>query len=156
MASNEIKDKIVIASTAFAITLGSLANGSSRQSTEIDNTVNLVQDVLVAVNIKLGTSPVANKDISLYLIRNDNNGVPIRDDGAGAVDAAITILNAPLIGVLNVGSSPNTGDVLKGLFLIHRPGPKWGIAIKNNSGVSLDSTNGNHIVNFLGLNPEVQ
>lgn len=154
--ANEIKDKIVVASTAITITLASLANGSARQSTEIDNTSNLVQDILLAVNIKLGTSPTANKEIPVYLIRNDNNGIPIRDDGAGAVDAAITILNAPLVGALVIGSAPSTGDILKGLFLIHRPGPKFVIAVKNDSGVALDVTGANHVINYVGLNPEAQ
>lgn len=139
------------ASTAFTITLASLTNGSARQSTEIDNTTNLYVGAYIAVNIKMGTSPTSNTIISVYILRNDNNGTAIRDDGAGASDAAITIKNAQVIGTLSTGSSAATGDVLKGVFYVDNIGPKWSIAIKNDSGVTLDATGGNHVVNYVGV-----
>jgi hypothetical protein len=58
--------------------------------------------------------------------------------------------------VLRTGPSPATGDNLQGDFLIHRPGPKWTIAIVHDTGVNLDSTGANHQVRWVGANPEVQ
>ena len=145
-----LKDALA-ASASFTITLGGLANGSARQSTEIDNTTNLYVGAYVACNIKLGTSPTSNTIISVYILRNDNNATPIRDDAAGASDAAITIKNATLIGTLTTGGSAATGDVLKGVFYVDNLGPKWSIAIKNDTGVALDATNGNHVVNYVGV-----
>lgn len=152
---SEIKDKFG-SSTAFTITLASLANGSARQSTIVDNTTDRFSRVIVYTKIKQGTSPTGNKTVTAYLIRDDNNGTNHRTDAAGASDAAITILNAPLIGILNNKSSPSTGDVLYGEFIIDNPGPKWGIVIQNDTGVNLDSTGSNHWARFVGINPEAQ
>lgn len=153
--ANEIKDKFA-ASTALTITIASLTDTSGRQSTIVDNTTNRFQDVLLYVNVKNGTSPVNNSVVEVYLIRDDNDGTNHRDDAAGASDAAITIVNAQLLGVLRNKSSASTGDVMKESFLIPAPGPKWGIAIVNRTGVTLDSTGGNHWARYVGRNPEVQ
>lgn len=156
--ANEIRD-LHDASTALTITVASLATstvGVGRQSTIVNNTSNLYMDVLVYVKIELGTSPVGDKSVQVYLIRDDNHASNHRSDGAGASDAGLTILNAPLIGVMRDLSSPSTGDILFGEFLVHRPGPKWGIGIVHDTGVNLDSTGGNHWVRFVGLNPEIQ
>lgn len=152
---SEIKDKFG-SSTALTITVASLANGSARQSTIVDNTTDRFSRVIVYAKIKQGTSPTGNRTVTAYLLRDDNNGTNHRTDGAGSSDAAITVLNAQLIGIMNNKSSPSTGDVLYGEFTIDNPGPKWGIAIQNDTGVSLDSTGSNHWVRFVGINPEAQ
>lgn len=155
--ANEIKD-LFDASTALTITLASLATstaGVGRQSTLVDNTTNRYQDALVYVKITQGTNPTGNKGVYVYLIRSDNQGTDHVSDGAGASDAGLTVLNAPIIGVMKNKSSPATGDVLYGEFLVNRPGPEWGIAIVHDTAVNLDSTGGNHWVRFIGLNPEV-
>jgi hypothetical protein len=141
------------ASTSFTITLGSLASstaGVGRQSTIVDNTSTAYTAVWIAVNVKMGTTPNSNALVYIYLIRDDNNGTNIRDDGAGASDAGLTVLNAPLIGTLTTKSSAATGDVLKGIFYVQAPGPKFGIAVVNATGVALDATNGNHVINYVG------
>lgn len=156
--ANEIKDKFSTPA-ALTITLASLASsttGVGRQSTIVDNTTNRYQDILLAVSIKLGTSPTGSKSVQIYLIRDNNDTTPIRDDNAGASDAAFTVLNAPLIGVLMDKSSPSTGDVLAGNFLINKPGPKWGIAVVHDTGVALDATGSNHVISYTGVDPEVQ
>ena len=156
--ANEIKDKFASV-TALTISLASLATSTSgvgRQSAIVDNTTNKYQDIELSVHIKQGTSPTANKSVQVYLIRDNNDSTPIRDDTAGASDAALTVLNAPLIGILANKSSPATGDILEGNFIISRPGPKWGIAIVHDTGVNLDSTGSNHVISFIGLNPEIQ
>jgi hypothetical protein len=151
----EIKDKFG-SSTALTITLASLGNTSARQSTVVDNTTDRFSRVIIFAKIKQGTSPTGNRTVTAYLIRDDNHGTNHRTDGAGASDAAITILNASLIGVMNNKSSPSTGDVLYGEFIIDNPGPKWAIAIQNDTGVNLDGTGSNHWVRYVGINPEAQ
>ncbi len=156
--ANEIRD-LHDASTALTITLASLATstvGVGRQSTIVDNTTNLYMDILVYVKIELGTSPVGDKSVQVYIILDDNHATNHRSDGAGASDAGLTILNATLIDVMRDLSSPSTGDILYGEFLVNRPGPKWGIAITHDTGVNLDSTGSNHWVRFVGINPNVQ
>ena len=154
--ANAILDKFGT-SAALTITVASLTNGSGRQSTLIDNATARFQDLLIYVKIKMGTSPVADSTVDIYLIRGDDDATTEHlSDGAGTTDAALTVLNAVLIGTIKTGASPSTGDVLYGEFLVHRPGPTWGIAVVNNSGVTLDATGSNHWVRYIGLNPEVQ
>lgn len=156
--ANEIKDKFAT-STALTITVAGLASsttGVGRQSTIVDNTTNRYQDILLFVKIRQGTSPTGSRAVYIYLIRDDNDGTAYRSDGAGASDAALTVQNAQLIGVLRNKAAPSTGDDLYGEFLIQRPGPKWGVAIVHDTGVNLDADAGDHFVRFIGLNPEVQ
>ena len=158
LASNEISDRFD-ASTAFTITLAALATstaGVGRQSTIVDNTANKYLDVLVYVKLKQGTSPTGNRAAFVYLIRDDNNATNHRSDGAGASDAGLTVQNAMLLGSMVNKGTPATGDLLYGEFLVHRPGPKWGIAIVHDTGVNLDSTESNHWARYVGLNPDIQ
>lgn len=156
--ANEIKDKFG-SSTALTITLASLAAsnvGVGRQSTLIDNTSLAYQKLHVFVKIKLGTSPVANRAVYVYLLKADDHATEHITDGGGTSDAALTIKNAQLIGAMYVGTSPSTGDVLYGEFIVHDPGRQWGVAIVQDSNVTLNSTGANHWVRYVGANPEIQ
>ena len=154
---NEIKDKFG-SSTALTLTAASLASsaaGVGRQSTIVDNTTTRYQRVVVYVKLTVGTTPTADKTMSVYLIRDDNNASNHRTDGAGATDAGLTIKNAQLIGVINVDAA--TSDTpYHGEFVVDLPGPKWGIAIVHDTAVNLNATGSNHWVRYVGSNPEVQ
>ncbi|HVY71465.1 MAG TPA: hypothetical protein VHH73_16150 [Verrucomicrobiae bacterium] len=157
--ANEIKDKFS-ASAALNITLASLASSTSgvgRQSDLVDNTTSRYQRLLLYVKLKQGTSPTGSTACYIYLIRSDADGTsPHYTDGAGASDAAITILNAQLVGVLANTASPATGDVLYGEFVVDLPGPKWAIAVVNSTGAALNSTGSNSWARYVGVDPEVQ
>lgn len=157
--ANEIKDKYG-STTALTISLASLASSTSgvgRQSTLVDNSTSKYQDILVYVKIKQGTSPTGSRGVYVYLIRDDADGTtPHRTDGAGSSDAAWTASNAQIIGSMRNLSSPATGDVLYGEFVVNRPGPKFGIGIVHNTKVNLDATGSSHWVRYVGLNPEIQ
>jgi hypothetical protein len=153
---NELKEKYGT-STALTITLASLASsttGVGRQSNMVDNSTSRYGLLHLFVKVKLGTSPTANKAVQVYLLKGNGSG--LRTDNAGASDAALTVKNAPLLGVMTSGGSPATGDVLQKHFTIRDPGLEWGIAVVHDSGVNLDSTAGNHAVHYIGDNPEVQ
>lgn len=153
--ANEVKEKFST-SAGFTITLASLASstgGVGRQSTIVDNTATKYRRVIVYLKIKQGTSPTGSRAVYVYGIRSDGT---LRSDGAGASDAGITILNAPLLGTMVNKASPATGDLLYGEFVFDSPGPEWGIAIVHDTGVNLDSTEGNHDYNWVGVNPEIQ
>lgn len=140
----------------ITITLGGLANGSAQQGALYDNSSTRHDRITVYAKVKLGTSPVANGYVGLYLIRDDGAG-GVRDDGAGAVNAAITLQNAWQFGSLKAGTSPATGDVLQGSFaLTDSVGPKFTIAVLNATGVALDATSGNHLIEFVGESMESQ
>lgn len=152
--ANEIKDKYGTP-TALTISLGSLANLGGRQSTIVDNTALRYQDLLLFVKITTANTPSANTIVEIYLIRTDGASGHY-DDGAGTSDAALTPLNAQLVGALRSSAAPGTGETLRGSFLVHRPGPEWGVVVFNRTGQTLDATGSNHAVRYLGLNPEVQ
>lgn len=153
--ANEIKEKYSD-SAAFTLTLASLASstvGVGRQSTLISNTTTRYKRIIVYLKIKQGTSPTGSRFVYVYGIRGDGT---IRDDAAGASDAGFTRLNAVELGVLGNKSSPSTGDLLTGSFVFENPGPEWGIAVVHDTGVGLDSTEGNHAYSWVGVLPEVQ
>lgn len=131
----------------FTLTLASLANstvGVGRQSTLIDNTTDLYLSALIALNIKVGTTPTAGGLIYVYLIRSNNDATPIADDNAGVSDAGITVVNATPLGVIRVLDA-TTGANYREIFDTSQLGPlgaKWGIAIVNSSGVALNASEG--------------
>lgn len=141
--------------SALTISLASLATstaGVGRQSTIVDNSTTKYDGALLNVLIKLGTSPTANKSVFIYLIQSDGTN---RTDGAGASDAALTIKNAALIGIMTTGAAPATGDNLRKTFEITGLGQEWGIAIVHDTAVNLDSTGGNHVIKYTGYKWEV-
>lgn len=146
--------------TTLTITLASLANsaaGVGRQSTLVDNTTDLFIAIQLYLNIMTGTTPTANSLLYVYLIRQNNTGTPIADDGAGTTDAGITIVNAQLIGVILCPSATSNVPLKKTIdvsFAGMVPA-KWGIAIVNASGVALNATGGNHVVSFTGFKATV-
>lgn len=138
---------------SMTITLASLANSSAgvgRQSTLIDNTTNLYRGAKVHCKITVGTSPTANTLLYVYLIQSDGT---IRDDAAGASDAGLTIKNAPLLGTILVPAT-TSDTAYYGIFdtanIVSQLGREWGIAVVNNSGVTLNATAGNHSVSYVG------
>lgn len=160
-AANEIMDKFG-SSTAMTITLASLASSTSgvgRQSTLIDNTTVRASEAIVYVKITVGTTPTANKPIYVYLLRGDDPASSnFRDDGAGASDAGLTIINAQLLGTIMCTAA--TSDVAyRGAFStrgLGALGKEWGIAIVHETAVNLNATAGNHFVRYVTVNPDVQ
>lgn len=141
----------------LTITLASLASstaGVGRQSTMIDNATTRYKRIYLSASIKLGTSPNSNALIALYLLRYD--GTSIRTDGAGTTDAGLTVKNAQQFATLVTGPSASTGDVLTDTFTIDDPGRNWGIAIVNITGVALDATGSNHVINWYAEVPQIQ
>lgn len=152
--ANEIKTKLD-AWANFTITLASLAAGSARQSTIIANP-NKRPAALVNLRIQSGNAPSAGTIYEIYLLRGD--GIPTyRTDGAGAVDAAITIINAQLMGTIVVTNNANTN--FYGDFDTAPLGPlgtQWGIAVKNSTDQPMNAAEGNHIKEYATYLPEIQ
>jgi hypothetical protein len=152
--ANEIPQKYSAVNN-FTITLASLADSSSgvgRQSTMV-TTATDYECIHVDLKVKQGTSPTGNRYVYVYVIRGNGTG---RDDGAGASDAALTVYSAECLGAMPNKASPATGDLLQKHFTIERPGLEFGIVVVNNTGVNLDSTEGNHSYTWYGVLPEVQ
>lgn len=147
------------AEATLAMTLAGLPSSTSgvgRQSDMVDNSVNRFKRIRLFIKTKLGTGPSAGKGIYFYGLRGDKNATAHRTDNAGPSDAALTIINAELIGVIGTAAAPATGDVLLKEIIFEDPGLEWGIAGYHDTGVNLDATAGNHWVRWIGEDPEVQ
>jgi hypothetical protein len=131
----------------FTITLATLAAAAGRQSTMIDNSIDLFYAALVSLRIRSGgAAPTAGMVYEVYLLRGDGT---IRDDGAGASDAALTVENAPLLGTIVV--TANASKDFYGVFdtAPHGPlGSEWGIAVVNATDQALDGTESNHVKGY--------
>ena len=155
--ANEIK--AVYSTTAqLTITLASLASSATfvgRQSTMVDNSTTRYQKIHLFCKVTTGTSPTTTKGIYVFLLKADKATSPnVATDNAGASDAAITIVAAQqLSGVLIDSTSDKTYRLD---CMIMSPGPLWGVAVVQDTGVNLNATAGNHAIWWLGENPEVQ
>jgi hypothetical protein len=139
-----IRQTFETAGTA-TITLTSLANGSGRASTAIDNTSTL--DISSDIRVKVTTSgTLATGYVSVYLIRSEDG--TNYDDAFGGTDAAYTPVNAILLGII---ATPATATYVK-VFDTAEMGltlpAKFAIGIVNSSGNALTATAGNHSVTF--------
>jgi hypothetical protein len=130
-------------STVITCTLNGLANsaaGVGRQSAQVVNTSSNegAQLVRVFFQITTGTSPTANTPVTFYLLQYDGptGSINVATDGAAGSDAGITIVTASIVGVLTIPSTASN-TAYSGSFLIRNPGPYWGLAVVNNSGVAL-------------------
>ena len=142
-----IKQAVNTAGTA-TITIASLANGSGRAMTAVDNTTNLFLSADIGLKIKSAAAATsATGYVSVYLIRS-YDGTSYDDAYAGS-DAAFTPVNSLLLGTINVVANATTyykvfDTAELGLTLPR----KWAIGIVNSSGAALDSTAGNHELKY--------
>lgn len=142
----------------LTITLASLAESNTfiagRQSTAVDNTVNLYLDYLLSGKITVGTTPTVGTEIRVYVVGLlDDSTWP---DTLGAVDAAASItsvgvgsafLKLAATMVVDAATSNRTyyfgpvsvaqlfGGVLPRKFLVY---------VSQNTDVNLNSTGSNH------------
>lgn len=146
------------AKTAITISLGGLVTNTSQQSTMIDNSSTQYPGALIYCQIKSGSSglPTAGTVYEIFLLRGDDHASSThRTDGAGASDAAISILNAPLLGVIVVTAAAST--IFYGEFdtsFAGVLGKSWGIAVRNSSGQTLNASG--HQIEYVGYLPEIQ
>lgn len=151
--ANEIRTKFDGAQQ-FTMTLGGLASGAARQSTFITNSNNRPA-AIVYLKIQSGNAPSAGTIYQCYLLRYD--GISYRSDGAGANDAAITIVNSQLLGTIAVTNNANAYFYGEFDTMPLGPlGPGWAIAVVNTTDQSLNVTEGNHLKAYATYLPEVQ
>lgn len=157
----DIKLKLA-ASASLTLGLASLATDSSqlagRQSTAVDNTSNLYLDYLVSGKIKMGTSPTAGKAVEVYLY-GALNDTPAYPDQITGSDGNVTMTTRDILAaccplLASFVTTTTTGQVLymRPMGIAQFFGgilpPKWGLFVVHNSGVSLDSTAGNHVFSY--------
>lgn len=145
---------------AITVTLASLTTGSARASAVVDNATNKFLDALVQIAIKTGGSGTAATGyVNIYAYGTANGGTDYGENATGS-DAAITLVsptNLRLLGTLNCVSNSTTYKSnpmsVASAFRGSMP-EKWGIIIENQTGGTLDGTEGSHLKVYQGLQQE--
>lgn len=128
-------------STAItATTLAGLLAGTGYALPGISNISSSVGGMVLRVYflVTTGTNPIANGTIQFYLLQGDANPPNIYTDGAPTAGGTYTPISSQLVAIVPVTSTSN--QKYYGSFVIRNPGPYWGIAVYNNTGVALYGT----------------
>lgn len=130
------------------ISLASLAGGAARQSTVVDNSTAGALDVIIRVTTRSSAADTGTLQVYAYTALGDTNYT----DGATGSDSAFTAanrLNSRLVGAvqLNGTTEVDAHFSLAAAFGGVVPA-KWGLIIVKPATPALDSTAGNHIVEY--------
>lgn len=149
-----------VAITCAVTSLASSTAYAGRASTAVDNTTNVDLDHLVSGSIKLGTTPTADKTVSVYAYAPTKivSGTPTYPDSITGTDAAKTMTSAYVAQASLVWLWSGKTDATTGRVLDMPPRsiaqafgampPFWGLFVTHDSGVALDSTSGNHFFHY--------
>lgn len=151
MATGDVKQAFGSKATV-TVTLASLANGSARESTVIDNTSNLYADYLLRVKTNGQSSGTAQLNVYAYAALSDTTYT----DGATGSDAAFTAanrLNADLWKSVQMNA---TTAVTAGPWSVRSAfggtlPSKFGFIFVNASGAALSATSGDHVIEVQGV-----
>lgn len=139
------------------ITLTSLTNGSYRQSTVIDNSTNGYIDAHIGGSIQTGTTPTTNTNIEVYAYASyDGTNYTAGCSGtdiaytADGEEGLLKLLEVITVDVTSdqdyVWGVVSVAQAFGGILPI-----KWGVVIKNGTGVNLNATGTNNEVQFTGI-----
>lgn len=150
---SDIKLAYGTASQAITMTLASLANGSAREATAVDNTTNKFLDAIVYLKIALQAgTPSSEKVLKVYFYCSED-GTNYSHPATGA-DAAITPssnLFGPFLIYTPTGGVAYNAVISAAQFFGGILPPKWGIAVQNATGVALSATAGDHTKEYRGV-----
>jgi hypothetical protein len=150
------------AAASITCTLTSLANGGYRQSASVDNTTNLYLDAFVGGRVQIG-AVTADGQIEIYAYGSwdgtlftaglDGTDKTLTFGTDGGVDSYNDLV--PL-GTVAVDTTDDNDDVEYGPFSIAaafggRVPPKWGIVIKNSTGIAFHATGTNNELKYRGV-----
>lgn len=143
-------------SAEFVITLASLGNGATRQSTVIDNTTNKYMDYQVGGKITAGTNSAGYTiEVLVFAPYNDTT----YPGPLGASDATIAFNtrdemfeSCVLISTLTMDGTVNKVHYLHPISVAQAFGgwlpPKFGIVVNNLSNNTLNATGSNHVLSY--------
>lgn len=157
------------AAAALTVTLASLASSATllvgRGSTAVDNSTNLYDDAILEGQIKTGATS-ANTNIEIWCYSESVDSGPTYmgaggSSGLSGTDAAVTFGDAGQKRLLRlalvidvVGTSAvvyNFGGISVAQLFGGVMPKKWGVFVTHSTGVALDATAGNHVVEYLGV-----
>lgn len=143
----------------LTLTLASLASSATagRESTAVDNTTNLFIDAICQIACKLQTGTPAN-DKAIYVFAYGSVDGTNYTDNATGTDAAITLRdpsNHRLVCVIPVPDSGGLTYESQPFSIAQAFGgilpPKWGIVVRNYTGVALSATESDHFYKYRGV-----
>ena len=147
-----VKRPLVFGSkTTITCTLTSLANGSARESTVIDNSSTKFRNLRIRVQSKGQTSGTNYLDVYAYTSLGDGTYT----DGATGTDAAFTAanrFNSRYLGSvkMNAGTSAVQAELQTADAFPDCP-DKLGLLFVNNSSAALSATAGDHVIEYEGI-----
>jgi hypothetical protein len=145
------------AAATITLDLKSLANGSWRAGTAIDNTTNLYMDATIGGSIQVhSTAPTAGGTIDFYLYAsydgtNYTGGASGTDGAYSDADneTSFHFMHSIVVtATISVDYEWGPFNVLS--VLGHMP-PKWGVVVENNTGQILHATGTANITKYTGL-----
>jgi len=147
MAGN-ITEKLGTANQAITCTITSLASAAYRQSTVVDNSTNLFQDVLVTVKAKANAAGTSSTGKVIIYAYGSTDGTSY-DGSASGSDSAYSIptggsINLVVLGQLNIDANAKADQStfsLAASFGGSIP-TKWGIVVLNSTSATLDASVG--------------
>ena len=151
----DIKTKYGTSNQAITITLASLADDGLRESSANSNASDLFLNALIQLKVKTGVSTAGDKNILVYTYGTADGGTTYSGDASGNNGAfAGNINNTVLIGIIDTPTAAtvyesnimNIANAFGGVLPDH-----WGIIIKNQTGATLDSTEGNFAKFYQGI-----
>lgn len=151
---------------AITCTMASLATSSTllvgREATAVDNTTNLDVDHILSGKIATGTSPTAGTKIEVwaFTFTTSASGTPVWPQSATGADAALTLNSdnakfagwLKLVASMTVDSTSNRAYEFGGVSVAMLFGgsmpPKYDLFVTHSTAVNLNSTGGNHSLNY--------
>jgi len=156
-------DKIAYAASAsITITAASLASSATagRSCAAVDNSTNLYDDAELTVAVKTSASALANDKACYLYFYASEDGTVYGGSSAEAVgtDVAVTFdsptnlygpiaIACPASSVTYRKVIPSVAAIFGGVLP-----KKWGFVLQNYTGQALDSTAGNHLFQYTGIN----
>jgi len=156
--AGDLKNKYDGGGNALTITLASLTSSATagRESTVVDNSSNLFRDALVTVAVKLQAGTIANDKAVIVYAYGTVDGGTIYTGGVTGSDAAYTMDDPTVLVAIGVIPCPTQSLTYRGTFRVaHAFGgilpQKWGLFIRNYSGIALSATGSDHTVKYQGI-----
>jgi hypothetical protein len=138
---------------------------AGRESAVIDNSSNKYLDALVTGKVTVGTTPVINTKILIYVFATEDEA-PTYPDVMDGTDSAETLTSAgvgagflKLAAVLIVDATTSdraypfsfsVAQLFGGIMPRH-----WGVFVTHNTGVNLNATGGNHVFKYQGIKQDI-
>lgn len=156
--AGDLKNKYGTSNQTITVTLASLASSATagREATVIDNSSNLYRDALVTVKVKLQAGTIANDKAVIVYAYGTVDGGTTYTGGASGSDAAYTMDDPTVLVPIGILPAPTQSLTYIGTFRVAQAfggvlPQKWGLMIRNFSGITFSATAGDHAVVYQGV-----